>query len=116
MPHVFRGHFDTVGGNISAVEASRTEFRDQVWKVREGWAFHFKTQGHADGLTFSAHDNGCVRFDLQVDGGPHKKRIFVGKSEYEPASNHFVVCPKGMQPPAPPPRPRPPPRAQPRRR
>ncbi len=95
--HLFRGRFDATTGPISSVEPSRTEFRDRVWKTREGWAFSFKTQGHADGLIFNTRDNGCVSFDLQLDGGPTPKHIFVGRGEVEPGSSYFVVCPKGKR-------------------
>ena len=73
---------------------SRTEFRDRIWKRNESFAFSFKTKSHADGFTFVSENNGCVRFDLQLDGGPEPKRIFVGSKELQPSSNHFVVCPK----------------------
>jgi len=98
MGHLFRGHIRGTTGAINQVHPSRTEFRDRVWKTKAGWAFSFKTAGHADGFTFVTSDNGCVGFDLQQDGGPHPKRIFVGKKEVEPASNHFIVCPKGATP------------------
>lgn len=92
--HVFRGYIHPVETKIGDIQPSRTEFRDRIWKRDESWAFSFKTKSHADGFTFAAEGNGCVRFDLQLDGGPERKRIFVGAREYQPASNHFVVCPK----------------------
>jgi hypothetical protein len=94
-PHVFRGHVHGVTGAIARVHPSRTEFHDRLWQTKEGWAFVFKTAGHADGFTFVTRDGGCVRFDLLLDGGPHPKRIFVGKGEISPKSNHFVLCPAG---------------------
>lgn len=74
------------------------ELRDRVRKTRAGWAFHFVTQAHADGLTFETRDNGCVRFDLRLDGGPLPKRIIIGDTQYSPATGHFIVCPKGRSP------------------
>ncbi len=98
MAHLFRGHLRGTTGGINQVHPSRTEFRDRIWKTKQGWAFSFKTLGHADGFTFVISDNGCVRFDLQLDGGPHPKKIFIGKREIQPPSNHFIVCPKGATP------------------
>jgi hypothetical protein len=94
QPHVFRGYIHPIETRIGDIQPSRNEFRDRIWKSGDGWAFSFKTKSHADGFTFAATDNGCVRFDLQLDGGPERKRIFVGAKEYQPSSNHFVVCPK----------------------
>ena len=98
MPHVYRGHVHGMTAAIIRVQPSRTEFRDRVWKTGKGYAFSFKTNGHADGFIFSTRDNGCVRFDLRLDGGPHPKRIHIGKSGHQPPSGHFIVCPKGATP------------------
>jgi hypothetical protein len=93
--HAFRGHVRGVTGAVSNVHPSRTEFRDRFWKTREGtWAFSFTTSGHADGFTFVTRDDGCVHFDLQLDGGPEPKRVFVGQGEVQPSSGNFIVCPK----------------------
>jgi len=96
--HLFRGYLRGTTGAITNIHPSRTEFRDRVWRTGAGWAFSFKTMGHADGFTFMTRDNGCVGFDLQLDGGPHPQRIFVGRGQVEPPSNHFIVCPKGATP------------------
>ncbi len=96
--HAFRGHVKGTTGAVLRIQPSRTEFRDRVWKTKTGWAFSFTTMGHADGFTFATRDNGCVRFDLLIDGGPHPKRIFVGRAERSPSQGHFIVCPKGATP------------------
>ena len=96
--HVFRGRVTPIDTVISSVSPSRTEFRDRIWKSGSSWMFTFKTAGHADGFTFTTRDNGCVKFDLQIDGGPVAQRIVVGKGEVAPPSNHFVVCPHGKKP------------------
>jgi hypothetical protein len=102
--HVFRGRVRAIDGTVSSIQASRNEFRDRMWQAGDDWAFSFKTKSHADGFTFEARGTGggnaCVKFDLQLDGGPEPKRIFVGRSQVQPASNHFVVCPKGAGAPA----------------
>lgn len=94
QPHLFRGFIHPVETSLGDIEPSRTEFRDRIWKRNQSFAFSFKTRSHADGFTFVSENNGCVRFDLQLDGGPEPKRIFVGAREVQPSSNHFVVCPK----------------------
>jgi hypothetical protein len=110
-PHVFRGRIRGATGEVTNVQPSRVEFRDRVWRERDGsWAFSMRTSAHADGLTFVTQDNGCVVFDLQLDGGPETKKIFVGRGELQPSSSFFVVCPKGMSPTQRPARPGPPPR------
>jgi hypothetical protein len=97
-PHVFRGIIKGVTGPINNVHPTRTEFHDRVWKTRDGsWAFSFNTSSHADGFTFVVRDEGCVQFDLQLDGGPEPKHIYVGGGMVEPSSGFFIVCPRGAQ-------------------
>lgn len=99
--HVFRGHVHALTGPpavISSVQPTRTEFSDRIWKTKTGWAFSFKTSGHADGFSFLTRDPVCVVFDLQLDGGPEPKRVFVGREQVEPQSGFFVACPKGVTP------------------
>jgi len=95
QPDVFRGHVQGTDGAIVDVRPTSHELRDRMWQVDPGWAFSFKTAGHADGFTFATRGSGCVRFDLLVDGGPHAKRIFVGRGAISPRTNHFILCPKG---------------------
>lgn len=97
-PHTFRGHLAGTTGPVTGIQPSRLELRDRIWQNDDGWAFSFRTSGHADGFTFTIPDNGCVRFDLKLDGGPLPKRIFVGARELEPGTGHFIVCPKGASP------------------
>jgi hypothetical protein len=99
VQHVFRGHIRGMTGAISNVHPTRTEFRDRIWKTNDGWAFSFKTEGHADGFTFVTRDEGCVLFDLQLDGGPEPKRVTLGKAQVAPATGHFIVCPRGAPKP-----------------
>lgn len=96
--HVFRGRLHGTTGSVVNVHPTRTEFRDRVRRARDGWVFDFRSAGHADGFTFATDDNGCLRFDLQLGGGPEPKRIFVGHDEVQPKSGHFIVCPKGKAP------------------
>jgi hypothetical protein len=92
--HTFRGRVHGVKAPIGAVRPSRTELGDRFVRAPDGnLYFKFTTNGHIDGLDFRVRDNGCVRFDLQLDGGPAPKRIHVGAQSVEPKSNHFVVCP-----------------------
>lgn len=99
--HLFRGRIKGATSEVTNVHPSRTEFRDRIRRLADGsWEFSFRTAGHADGLTFVTRDNGCVAFDLQVDGGPQPKRIFVGAGETQPPGNFFMVCPKGTSPSA----------------
>ena len=99
-PHVFRGRFKGMSSGINTVEPTRAEYRDRIAHGNDGWMFNFRTQGHADGFTFSVPDGGCVQFDLQLDGGPVQKKIYVGGRQFQPSSSFFVVCPEGMTPPA----------------
>jgi hypothetical protein len=93
--HTFRGYIRGSTGKVMGMEPTRTEFRDRVWQLKNGaWAFSFRTAGHADGFTFTVNDGGCVELDLQLDGGPVKKRIIVGKAEKQPTSNRFQLCPR----------------------
>ena len=96
--HVFRGRMAGAPGEIVNVHPLRTEFRDRIRRTRGGWVFSFTSAGHADGFTFMTREGGCVRFDLDLDGGPQPKRIFVGRGELQPATPHFVVCPAGKAP------------------
>jgi hypothetical protein len=80
-------------GAVVNVHPVRTEHRDRVAHTAQGWMFNFRTSGHADGLTFGTQDGGCVRFDLQLDGGPVPKRVFIGAKELQPRSGHFMLCP-----------------------
>jgi hypothetical protein len=97
--HVFRGRIHPTGNDrIDDIRASRRELGDRVTKTDDGLIFSFHTSGHADGFTFSTQAGGCLRFDLQLDGGATPKRIFIGKAQHEPASPHFIVCPKGKSP------------------
>lgn len=97
-PHVFRGRIKSTSSTIVNVHPSRTEYRDRIRRTSDGWIFHFRTEGHADGFTFMAQDQGCVHFDLQLDGGPVTKRVFIGQAEHEIRSGHFIICPKGYKP------------------
>ncbi|MBW2526410.1 MAG: hypothetical protein JRI23_19675 [Deltaproteobacteria bacterium] len=92
-PHVFRGRLRGMTGKVVNVHPVRTEHRDRVAHSGEGWMFNFRTQGHADGLTFGTQDGGCVRFDLQLDGGPVPKKVFIGAGEVQPRTGNFVLCP-----------------------
>lgn len=96
--HVFRGRITPLRTAIVGVDPSRTELRDRIWKSGSDYLFSFKTAGHADGFTFKTRNNGCLKFDLQLDGGPVPKRIIVGKKQVSPATNHFIVCPHGKKP------------------
>jgi hypothetical protein len=93
--HEFRGRVHGMTGAVSNVHPSRTEFRDRVWKEGNDWAFHFSSKGHADGFTFVTRDNGCVRFDLDLGGGPGPKRVFVGRGQLSPPGGNFIVCAVG---------------------
>ncbi len=95
----FQGHVQSMTSVLSGFDPNRVELRDQLWLDKPGWAFSFKTKGHADGFTFAAKDNGCVKFDL-VLGRPRNKpaRIFVGRGQAKPAGGNFIVCPKGRVP------------------
>jgi hypothetical protein len=95
MLHLFRGRVVGESGALVDVQPSRNQLESQIHKTDDGYAFAFKTSAHADGFNFTTRDGGCVRFDLQLDGGPHPKRIFVGKAQHQPAGSHFVVCPAG---------------------
>ena len=95
---VFRGRVAGAPGEIVNVHPLRTEFRDRIRRARGGWVFSFTSAGHADGFTFMTREAGCVRFDLELDGGPQPKRIFIGRGELQPRSPHFVVCPAGRAP------------------
>jgi hypothetical protein len=100
-PHAFRGRIHgTAGGTIDAqsLRSSRRELGDRVRASDGALVFSFDTAGHADGFTFATVGGGCVRFDLQLDGGATPKRIWIGKAQHEPASAHFIVCPKGRAP------------------
>jgi len=97
-PHHFRGRVKSTSSGVANVHPSRTEHRDRIRPTPLGWAFSFRTRGHADGFTFVTRDNGCVRFDLLTDGGPVPKRIFIGKTQHQPATGHFILCPKGRVP------------------
>jgi hypothetical protein len=94
---VFRGRITPIKTTISSMSPSRTELRDRVWKKGGTWMFSFKTAAHADGITFKTKGDGCVKFDLQLDGGPVTKRIVVGKGQVSPATNHFIICPHGKK-------------------
>ncbi len=96
--HVFRGRITPVATDITVMSPSRTELREQVWKAGSSWHFVFRTAGHADGFTFKTRDNGCVKFDLQLDGGPVPKQIIIGKNQLSPSTNHFILCPHGKKP------------------
>jgi hypothetical protein len=101
--HLFRGRVAALTGDVIDISPSKNELADRMWKVgrpqpgepANTWVFSFKTSTHADGFTFRTTDGGCVRFDLQLDGGPMPKRIIVGKSQLEPPTNHLVICPRG---------------------
>jgi hypothetical protein len=97
-PHLFRGRITGVSGEIVNVHPLRTEFRDRIRQTRKGWAFSFTTATHADGFTFMTRDGGCVRFDLELEGGPQPKRVIIGHGELQPQIPHFVVCPAGRTP------------------
>lgn len=92
--HTFSGHIAASSGSVADIQASRLELRDRIWQDGDGWAFSFRTAGHADGFTFSIPEGGCARFDLRLDGGPVPKRVFVGRRQIEPGSGHFLVCPE----------------------
>lgn len=96
--HSFRGRVASVTGRIVNVKPTQFEMRDRVWPAGGGYAFDFKTKGHADGFVFAVSGNGCVRFDLRLDGGPVAKRIVVGRRQINPSQAHFIVCPPGVKP------------------
>lgn len=91
LPHLFRGRVKGVRSPIGTVRPSRTEFADRVAKAGQEVHFNFATKGHVDGFDFRVQ--GCVRFDLQIDGGPAPKKIFVGQGVASPKTNHFILCP-----------------------
>ena len=80
--HLFRGRIAGAPGEIVNVHPQRTEFRDRIRRTRSGWVFSFTTAGHADGYTFMTRQGDCVRFDLELDGGPKPKKVFVGRAEH----------------------------------
>jgi len=91
--HQFMGRILAISGDIVGVKPMRTEHRDRVRYTKRGLVFDFQTQGSIDGIDFRASDNGCVRFNLKIDGGPAPKRVFVGSAGTEPPHAHFMVCP-----------------------
>ena len=95
---MFRGRIKSTTSSVVNVHPTRTEYRDRIRRTQEGWMFSFQTRGHADGFTFMTQDQGCVRFELQRDGGPVTKRVFVGQREHEVRTGHFIVCPQGKAP------------------
>jgi hypothetical protein len=92
-PHRFRGRIAGATGAIVDVRPSRLDFGDRLRSGPRGVGFDFHTRGHIDGVDFRPADNGCVRFALFIDGGPHPKRIFVGAQGVEPPHAHFAACP-----------------------
>ena len=95
----FSGHVQSMTSVLTGFDPSRLELRDQLWLDQPGWAFSFKTKGHADGFTFADKSNGCVKFDL-VLGRPRNKpaQIFVGRNQVKPSGGHFILCPQGRLP------------------
>jgi hypothetical protein len=92
--HTFRGRLHGTRAPIGALHPSRAELGDRFVRAPDGSVyFKFTTNGHIDGVDFRVRDNGCARFDLQLDGGPAPKRIHIGAQSIEPKSNHFVLCP-----------------------
>jgi len=96
VPRLFRGHFAAQDDDIVDVSPLRTEIRDRIRRTPNGWAFSFLTGTYADGFTFTTREEGCVRFDLQLESGAQRLRAYVGHGEVEPRSGHFVVCPAGQ--------------------
>ena len=54
--------------------------------------FNLETKGHQDGFDFRVNGDGCLEFDLRIDGDGNPGRIFLGKDNRTPANSHFLVC------------------------
>ena len=91
--HEFRGRVAGLSAPLLAVHPTRVEFKDRIVMTPKAVWFRFATKGHVDGFDFTVGGNSCVRFDLQLDRGPHAERIFIGRNAASPPSNHFVLCP-----------------------
>lgn len=91
--HSFRGEIAVQGeGLLTDLRANRTELNDRVRGNPSGAAFEFKTAGFEDGVDFKVEPGNCIEFDLQLDGKPAPKRIFIGGRQTNPSSHVFKLC------------------------
>jgi len=93
LEHTFRGRVVGASAPVGGVSPSRSEFRDRIRVTPRGVVFSFVTRGHIDGFDFRPADNQCVRFNLDMGGGPRPKRIYIGARRRSPRTGVFNICP-----------------------
>lgn len=82
------------GTLITDVKPLRAEGpRDHVASDGKVVAFHYWTRNTVDGFDFRIQGDGCVEFDLRIDGDGDPNHIRIGKSEHRPRDSHFLLCP-----------------------
>lgn len=89
----FRGLVEGKTSPIGWYEIDRMEVGDNIGYRGQSLVFLFETGGHLDGFDFVPDDHGCVRFHITLDEHPFPSRIYLGKNEVNPPSEHFVACP-----------------------
>jgi hypothetical protein len=86
----FSGKIWAPGGDIIVTHRFKLETADSVW--HEGRRVYF--DGHAssgfDGFDFKWMGRELV-LDLQIDGKPSRKMIFIGTKGIHPANHPFVI-------------------------
>jgi hypothetical protein len=90
-PHHFHGWVEPVGGIITDLHATRTEWGDRIRLVPRGIEFDFETDGGEDGFDWRV-SSGCNRFDLRVDGAERPGLVHVGAEGHHPDHIPFARC------------------------
>lgn len=94
----FRGriHVDAPGAIVQLTPVGMENRRgnhDEIGMVDGDIALNFTTHQNVDGCDFRLTGTGCLEFDLRIDGDGDPGRIYLGSSQAQPPSAHFLLCP-----------------------
>ncbi len=88
--HHFFGKIWAPDGELVITRRHRLEEGDRVWKEGRGIRFDAYASSGEDGFDFRWRGRELV-LDLEMDGKPCRKRIFIGSQGIHPAQQPFVI-------------------------
>lgn len=89
-PHRFSGKIWAPDGRVVILRRQRLERCDRVWREGRGIRFDAFASRGWDGFDFRWRGRRLI-VDLEVDGGPCRRRIFVGAEGVHPKGQPFVI-------------------------
>lgn len=84
----------TAGGEIVDLRNIGLESDDKIGFLGRTLSFKWRTRNRIDGFDFRLRGEGCLEFDLSIDGDATSRFIYLGKAKTRPEGAHFILCPK----------------------